>query len=63
MAMVRMAQEFSLRYPLVKGQGNFEGLSDEKRKIFFILKAKCDVIANYLKVEKGSLIFKLNKLK
>ena len=46
-----------------KGQGNFEGLSDEKRKIFFILKAKCDVIANYLKVEKGSLIFKLNKLK
>lgn len=29
MAMVRMAQEFSLRYPLVKGQGNFGSIDGD----------------------------------
>jgi DNA gyrase subunit A len=28
-ALVRMAQEFSLRYPLVKGQGNFGSIDDD----------------------------------
>jgi uncharacterized protein with ATP-grasp and redox domains len=39
-----------------KGQGNYEGLSDEKRPIFFLLKAKCSAIARELRVEEGSII-------
>ena len=31
-----------------KGQGNFETLSDEKRGIFYLLKTKCNVLANLL---------------
>jgi len=44
-----------------KGQGNFEGLIQEKDKeIFFLLMAKCNVIADNLKVEKGDFIVKQN---
>jgi uncharacterized protein with ATP-grasp and redox domains len=39
-----------------KGQGNYEGLSDEKRPIFFLLKAKCAAIARNLRVEEGGII-------
>jgi len=39
-----------------KGQGNYEGLSDEERPIFFLLKAKCHVIARDIGVERGSII-------
>ena len=39
-----------------KGQGNYEGLSDESRPVFFLLKAKCAVIARDIGVEEGSLI-------
>ncbi len=40
-----------------KGQGNFEGLMNEHdSRIFFLLMAKCDVIAEVLQVEKGSFI-------
>ncbi len=41
-----------------KGQGNYEGLSDEKRTIFFLLKAKCPVIAGDLGVKEGDIILK-----
>lgn len=41
-----------------KGQGNFEGLSEETRPIFFLLKAKCEVIANNLKVNKDDIVLK-----
>jgi damage-control phosphatase, subfamily I len=41
-----------------KGQGNYEGLSDASRSIFFLLKAKCQVIARNLKVPVGSIILK-----
>ncbi len=34
-----------------KGQGNYETLSDEGRGIFFLLKAKCPVIANNIGVK------------
>jgi len=44
-----------------KGQGNYEGLSASKLPIFFLLKAKCSVIARHLGVEQGSLILKSNK--
>jgi uncharacterized protein with ATP-grasp and redox domains len=41
-----------------KGQGNFEGLSEEDAPIFFLLRAKCPVIARDLDVEIDSIIFK-----
>ena len=41
-----------------KGQGNYEGLSDEKRPIFFLLKAKCPVIARDIGVQEGDIILK-----
>lgn len=41
-----------------KGQGNYEGLSGENRPIFFLLKAKCPVIAKHIGVEQGSIILK-----
>ena len=42
-----------------KGQGNYESLSEVKN-IFFLLKAKCPVIASRFGVETGSYIFKYN---
>jgi len=41
-----------------KGQGNFEGLSDSYRPIFFLLKAKCPVIAKELCVKENEIILK-----
>ncbi|NCD07839.1 MAG: DUF89 family protein [Negativicutes bacterium] len=41
-----------------KGQGNFEALSDTKREIYFLLKAKCQRIATALGVEVNEYIFK-----
>lgn len=41
-----------------KGQGNFEALSDTKRAIYFLLKAKCNRIATLLNTEINSYIFK-----
>jgi len=45
-----------------KGQGNYETLSDVKKNIFFILKAKCFVIAKNLGCEVGSLILQKSGL-
>jgi len=39
-----------------KGQGNYEGLSEEDRPIFFLLKAKCPVIAKHVGVDQGSIV-------
>jgi len=39
-----------------KGQGNYECLSEEPRPIFFLLKAKCTVIAGHLGVRLGDFI-------
>ena len=41
---------------IAKGQGNFETLSDVGRGVFFVLKAKCPVIARDLGCEVGSLV-------
>lgn len=41
-----------------KGQGNYEGLSDEIRPIFFLLKAKCSVVASDIGVPQGSIVLK-----
>ena len=39
-----------------KGQGNYETLSDVDKNIFFLLKAKCPVIANHLGCEVGTVV-------
>jgi hypothetical protein len=40
-----------------KGQGNLEGLIHEKdSRCFFLLMVKCEVMAEFLKVEKGSIV-------
>jgi len=44
-----------------KGQGNYEGLSDEPRPIFFLLQAKCPVVAHDIDVPMGSIILKKAK--
>jgi len=41
-----------------KGQGNYEGLSNVNRSVFFLLIAKCYVIANDLKVEENDIVLK-----
>jgi len=41
-----------------KGQGNYEGLSDVKQPMFFLLKAKCFVIANDLNVKENDIVLK-----
>lgn len=46
-----------------KGQGNYETLSGQSREIFFLLKAKCSVLADLLGVNVGDYIFKCNSIK
>ena len=41
---------------IAKGQGNYETLSQTNRKIFFLFKAKCPVIAEDVGCETGSYI-------
>ena len=43
---------------IAKGQGNYETLSEENQNIFFLLKAKCPVIARHLNVAIGSLVLR-----
>lgn len=44
-----------------KGQGNYEALSDCSRDIFFLLKAKCPVIAEQLGASIGDHVLKYSK--
>jgi len=46
---------------IAKGQGNYETLSDVEKNIFFILKAKCSVIAKDLGCEVGEMILRKSK--
>jgi uncharacterized protein with ATP-grasp and redox domains len=46
---------------IAKGQGNYETLSDIDKNIFFILKAKCPVIARDLGCEIGEMILRKSK--
>jgi uncharacterized protein with ATP-grasp and redox domains len=46
---------------VAKGQGNYETLSDADKNIFFVLKAKCPVIARDLGCEVGQMILKERK--
>ena len=44
-SMVRMAQDFSLRYPLVRGQGNFGSMDGDKAAAYRYTEAKLSAIA------------------
>jgi hypothetical protein len=46
---------------ITKGQGNYETLSDVDKNIFFILKAKCPVIARDIGCKVGEMIFQRTK--
>lgn len=46
---------------IAKGQGNYETLSEVNKNIFFILKAKCPVIARDLDCEVGDMILRKSK--
>jgi len=50
----------SAKMIISKGQGNYEGLSDVNHPVFFLLKAKCFVIANDLNVEENDIVLKAN---
>ena len=47
---------------IAKGQGNYETLSDLDKNIFFILKAKCPVIARDLGCEVGEMILRKSEV-
>lgn len=46
---------------LAKGHGNFETCAGLPLNIYFLLKAKCDVVAGALGVKRGSIVFKSQK--
>ena len=55
------SEEFRSRFEaaeviLAKGQGNYESLSDGSAPVFFLLQAKCSVIAKDLGVPVGSIV-------
>lgn len=49
--MVRMAQDFSLRYPLVKGQGNFGSIDGDPPAAMRYTEAKLAAIANEMMLD------------
>jgi len=60
------SEEFRQRFNqadlvIAKGQGNFETLSDVDKNIFFILRAKCPVIAEHLDCAIGTLVLRRNR--
>lgn len=57
----RCSDEFRRTYEeaqlvIAKGQANYETLSDEGPRVFFLLQAKCPVIARDLGVDVGSMV-------
>jgi len=62
MLMDEASQEFLAAYKnadlvISKGQGNLEGLLDIEDDIYFLLKAKCEIIAEVLGVELNDFVF------
>lgn len=60
------SQDFRRRFDqadliIAKGQGNYETLSDIDKNIFFILRAKCPVIAKHLDCRVGAMILSRSK--
>ncbi|MEI7801417.1 MAG: DNA gyrase subunit A, partial [Bacteroidota bacterium] len=61
-AMVRMAQEWSLRYPLVDGQGNFGSVDGDSPAAMRYTEARLQKIAEEIlaDLEKDTVDFQLN---
>lgn len=62
----RTSREFKEVYKkadvvIAKGQANYECLSEEKKKIYFLLMTKCDVIANDIGAPEKKMICMKNK--
>jgi uncharacterized protein with ATP-grasp and redox domains len=47
---------------VAKGQGNFEALEEADKPIFFLLKAKCDVIARHMECKLGDIMLRATDL-
>ncbi len=62
LAMVKMAQEFHLRYPLVIGQGNFGSIDDDPPAAMRYTEAKLSKVAEFLleDLDKNTVDFKSN---
>jgi len=43
---------------MAKGQANYETLSEEGERLFFLLKVKCPVIARDVGAQTGSVVLK-----
>jgi len=58
-SMVRMAQDFSLRYPLVRGQGNFGSMDGDSAAAYRYTEAKLSAIAEemLIDIEKNTVDF------
>lgn len=58
-SMVRMAQDFSLRYPLVKGQGNFGSMDGDGAAAYRYTEAKLSSVAEEMlfDIEKNTVDF------
>ena len=58
-SLVRMAQDFSMRYPLVRGQGNFGSLDGDSAAAYRYTEAKLEQISEelLLDIEKGAVDF------
>ena len=50
-SMVRLAQDFSLRYPLVRGQGNFGSLDGDPAAAYRYTEAKLSSIAEEMLID------------
>ena len=60
--MVRMAQEWSLRYPLVEGQGNFGSMDGDNPAAMRYTEARLRKIAEEMlaDIDKNTVDFQLN---
>jgi DNA gyrase subunit A len=60
--MVRMAQDFSLRYPLVHGQGNFGSMDGDGAAAYRYTEAKMTKLVEYMlaDIEKETVDFRDN---
>ncbi|MBU0456769.1 MAG: DNA gyrase subunit A [Nanoarchaeota archaeon] len=61
-SLVRMAQDFSLRYPLIKGQGNFGSIDGDNAAAMRYTEAKLNKLAEEMlrDIEKDTVDFKDN---
>ena len=61
-AMVRMAQSFSLRYPLIDGHGNFGSVDGDPAAAYRYTEARMAKVANYMlsDIKKNTVNFQPN---